>query len=69
MAARTRRHRGPLAFPAGLNDALYSHLETGPLIERIEATALIAIAHPPPPAAETPPERPTGDLGAESGRA
>lgn len=37
-------------FLAGLNDALYSHLEAGPLIERIEATALIAIAHAAPPA-------------------
>jgi hypothetical protein len=34
-------------FQAGLNDALRPHLEHGPLIERIEATALIGIAHTP----------------------
>ena len=34
-------------FQAGLNDALRSHLEHGPLIERIEATALIGIADTP----------------------
>ena len=54
-------------FRAGLNDALYPHLETGPLIERIEATALIAIAHPAPPAGDTPPKCRTGDLGAQRG--
>lgn len=32
-------------FEAGLNDALGPHLQHGPLIERIEATALIGIAH------------------------
>jgi ubiquinone/menaquinone biosynthesis C-methylase UbiE len=55
-------------FLAGLNDALYPHLETGPLIERIEATALIAIPHPAPPAGDTPPKCRTGDLGTERGR-
>ncbi|MGH2885459.1 MAG: class I SAM-dependent methyltransferase [Solirubrobacteraceae bacterium] len=35
-------------FLAGLNDALRPQLEAGPLIERIEATALIAIADATP---------------------
>ncbi len=34
-------------FQTGLNEALRPHLERGPLIERIEATALIGIAHTP----------------------
>jgi hypothetical protein len=33
-------------FEAGLNDALRPYLQQGPLIERIEATGLIGIAHP-----------------------
>jgi hypothetical protein len=55
-------------FRVALNDALRPQLEAGPLIERIEATALIAIpdAAPRSTSAGCPPRsHPTGDRPAE----
>ncbi|HEY2202269.1 MAG TPA: class I SAM-dependent methyltransferase, partial [Solirubrobacteraceae bacterium] len=48
MSESTLPPERAVEFQAGLTDALRPYLQAGPLIERIEATALIGVAHAAP---------------------